>query len=264
MIRGMSTGLAGRITEMASIAAVFHTALFCFAIASPTSLAAQFTVHLSPETDRAFDEYVKAAESGMDGRPRFETSGTGISVKAGGRKSSTDVKDGLVHDWAAAALAPGGTVEKALAVLQSYDDYAKVYGPDVTAAKLMSRDGDRSHISVQVRKKKIVTVVLDTEYDIEVRSLEDGKKAVVSRSTRISEVDHGRVLPLGTGHGFAWRANTYWLLEPRPEGVYLECRIITLSRDVPAALAWAIKPMATSVPRESLRATLEATIRALR
>jgi hypothetical protein len=33
---------------------------------------------------------------------------------------------------------------------------------------------------------------------------------------------------------------------------------------VPAALAWAIKPMITGVPRESLRTTLEATIRALR
>ena len=77
-------------------------------------------------------------------------------------------------------------------------------------------------------------------------------------------MDNGRPLPPGTGHGFAWRANTYWLLAPRSEGVYLECRIITLSRDVPAALAWAIKPMITSVPRETLRNTLEATIRALR
>lgn len=236
----------------------------CFAVALPSSLAAQFTVHLSAETDRAFDEYVKTAESAMDGRPRFETSGTAVSVAAGGRKSSIDVKDGIVHDWTGAALAPGGTVEKALAVLRSFDDYAKVYAPDITAAKLLSREGDRSHIHVQVRKKKIVTVVLDTEYDVEERSLEDGKKAVVSRSTRISEVDNGRPLPPGTGHGFAWRANTYWLLEPRPEGVYLECRIISLSRDVPAALAWAIKPMITSVPRESLRTTLEATIRALR
>ena len=237
---------------------------FYFAAVFPASLTAQFTVHLSPATDRAFDDYVKAAESGMDGHPRFETSGTAISVAAGSRRPSTDVEDGLIHDWAAGALAPGGTVEKALAVLQSYDDYAKVYAPDVIAARLLTREGDRAHISVRVRKKKILTVVLDTEYDVEERSLEDGKKAVVSRSTRISEVDHGRVLPTGTGHGFAWRANTYWLLEPRPEGVYLECRIITLSRDVPAALAWAIKPMVTSVPRESLRATLEATLRALR
>jgi len=236
----------------------------CFAVALPASLEAQFTVHLSPETDRAFDDYVRAAESEMNGRPRFETVGTAASIAAGGRKGSIDVRDGIIHDWTAAALAPGGTVEKALAVLRSFDDYKKVYAPDIIATRLLSRDGDRSHIYVQVRKKKIVTVVLDTEYDVEERSFEDGKQAVFSRSTRISEVDNGRPLPPGTGHGFAWRANTYWLLEPRPEGVYLECRIITLSRDVPAALAWAIKPMITSVPRESLRATLEATIRALR
>ena len=238
--------------------------LVCFALVLPGSLAAQLTVHLSPETDRAFDEYVKAAESGMDGHPRFESAGTAISVAAGGSKSSTDVKDGIVHDWSGAALAPGGTVERALGVLQSYGDYKKVYGPEITGAKLLSSEGERSHINLQLRKKKIVTVVLDTEYDVEVRRLEDGKTTVFSRSTRISEVDNGRALPPGTGHGFLWRANTYWLLAPRPEGVYLECRMISLSRDVPAALAWVIKPMITSVPRESLRTTLEATIRALR
>ena len=249
---------------MALSAAVRHLVLpFCFAVALPAGLAAQFTVHLSPETDRAFDDYIKAAESEMDGRPRFATAGTAESVEAVGR-SPMDVKDGMVSDWTGAALAPGGTVEKALAVLQAFDDYKRVYAPDIIAARLLSREGDRAHIYVRVRKKKILTVVLDTEYDVEVRHLEGGKKAVFSRSTSISEVDHGRALPPGTGHGFAWRANTYWLLEPRPQGVYLECRIITLSRDVPAALAWAIKPMVTSVPRESLRATLEATIRALR
>ena len=253
---------------MASSATVFRVVFrvvpLCFAVALPSSLAAQFTVHLSAETDRAFDEYVKTAESGMDGRPRFEASGTAVSVAAGGRKSSIDVKDGIVHDWTGAALAAGGTVEKALAVLQSLDDYKKVYAPEIVAAKLLSRDGDRSHVYLQLRKKKILTVVLDTEYDVEERRLEDGKKAVLSRSTRISEVDSGRSLPPGTGHGFVWRVNTYWLLEPRPDSVYMECRVISLSRDVPAALAWAIKPMITSVPRDSLRATLEATIRALR
>ena len=69
---------------------------------------------------------------------------------------------------------------------------------------------------------------------------------------------------VGQGHGFLWRLNAYWILEQRTEGVYLECRAISMSRDVPAALRWVVKPMLTSVPRESLQETLEATVRALR
>jgi hypothetical protein len=45
--------------------------------------------------------------------------------------------------------------------------------------------------------------------------------------------------------------------------VYLECRSISLSRGIPAVLDVIIRPMVTSVPRESLRNTLEATVRAL-
>jgi hypothetical protein len=85
-----------------------------------------------------------------------------------------------------------------------------------------------------------------------------------SRSTRIAELDGDRELPTGSGHGFLWRLNAYWFIEPRPEGVYLECRSISLSRDVPFVLSLAVKPFVTSVPRESLQSTMEATIRALR
>ena len=62
---------------------------------------------------------------------------------------------------------------------------------------------------------------------------------------------------------FLWRLNTYWLIEPRPEGVYLECRAISLSRDIPFGRSL-VEPFLTSVPRESLQSTLDATVRALR
>ena len=55
--------------------------------------------------------------------------------------------------------------------------------------------------------------------------------------------------PPGTGHGFLWRMNAYWLIEPRPEGVYLECRSLSLSRSIPAGLGWLIEPFVTSVPK---------------
>src|ERR1700719_1177644 len=98
------TDQVGKLKAVAPRTAVRQLVLpFCLAIL-PTRLPAQLKVHLSAETGRAFDEYVKAAESEMDGRPRFETSGTAVSIAAGGPQSSIDVKDGIVHDWDAAAL----------------------------------------------------------------------------------------------------------------------------------------------------------------
>jgi len=57
--------------------------------------------------------------------------------------------------------------------------------------------------------------------------------------------------------------NSYWLIEPREGGVYLECRSISLSRDIPVVFEWIIKPMVTSVPRDSLRGLMKATAREL-
>jgi hypothetical protein len=87
---------------------------------------------------------------------------------------------------------------------------------------------------------------------------------VLSRSIKVAEIDGGQALPVGTGHGYLWRLNAYWLLEQRPQGLYLECRAISMSRDIPLGLAWAIKPMIVTVPRDSLQQTLDATARALR
>ena len=88
--------------------------------------------------------------------------------------------------------------------------------------------------------------------------------SVASRSTRIAEMDGDQELPPGNDHGFLWRMNAYWLIEQRPEGVYLECRTISLSRDIPLMLSLAIKPFVTTVPRESLQETMEATLRAFK
>lgn len=235
------------------------------ALAASLPLAAQFQVHLHLKTDQAFDDYRKAVEAKLDGSPRFPSGlkPGQVEIVPADDKGFTEVKDGMVHDWIAAIVVPGATVDKALAVLQNYANYKNVYRGDVTESKLLRRDGDRWHIYLQMVKKKVFTVVLNGEFDVQYRSLGNNGWSVVSRSTRIAELDGDRELPLGTGRGFLWRLNAYWLIEPRPEGVYLECRAISLSRAVPFGLGLA-QPYLTTVPRESLQSTMEATLRALR
>ena len=46
--------------------------------------------------------------------------------------------------------------------------------------------------------------------------------------------------------------------------MYIECRAISLTRDVPFGLGWAIKPIIQELPGESLTNMLENTRKALR
>lgn len=238
---------------------------FLFLFAVPFSLAAQITVHLSPATNQAFDTYVAAAEAKMDWKEHLPATAKKVEVQPWEGKSPITVDNGLIHDWVASVLVPGASVEKTLMVFQDYDQYKKVFGPEVVDSRLLGHEGSRWRAVLRLRRTKVMTVVLHTEYEVDYRPLTEGRTAVLSRSTKIAEVDdQGKELAVGTGFGFLWRLNAYWLLEPRPEGLYLECRSISLSRDIPAGLGWIIKPMVSTVPRDSLTSSLQAIRNALK
>ena len=232
-------------------------------VANP--LTAQFTTRLSPQTEADYNEYLRRAESGMDWHARMEVpADRSIAFAPGNGTGTIDVSRGIIHDWVAAAVAPGASMEQVLGVFQDYGAYKTRFFPNVQDSKLLSREGNHWHVYMRLYKKKILSVLLDTEHDVEYRPLSGGRWAIVSPTVKIAEVEDGKQLPPGAGHGFLWRLNSYWLLEPRPGGVYLECRAISMSRDVPPGLGWAVKPMLTTVPKESLGETLRDTLRALR
>ena len=111
-------------------------------------------------------------------------------------------------------------------------------------------------------RTKVITVVLDTENEVHYSSPRAGCVEFRARSTSVREVeDAGKateaVKPAGEGHGFMWRLNTYGRLETRGDGVLVQFETVSLSRDIPFGLGWAIGPFVTSVPRESLMFTLE-------
>ena len=232
-------------------------------LALPPALMAQFMTELAPQTNREFDEYQKSAEARLDWQARLSPGPGEVVIAAGESNSLIEVTGGLIHDWKAATFAPGRTVEQALAVLHDYSAYKSIYAPEVVDSRILGHNGDRWRVALRMVKKKILTVTLNSEYETEYRPLGNGRWAVLSHSLRLTEVSGGSELPAGTGHGFLWRMNSYWLIEPRANGVYLECRSISLSRSIPAALDFLIRPMITSVPRESLSKTMDATIRAM-
>jgi hypothetical protein len=178
------------------------------------------------------------------------------------------VSNGLIHDWIAAAFIPDSTIKDVLAVIQDYDNHKNIYKPEVIDSKLISHHNNDFQIYLRLLKKKIITVVLDTEHAVHYHPLARTRWVCRSHTTRIAEVENAgsheeHVSPPDTGHGFLWRLYSYWRLQERDGGVVVECRAISLTRDVPFGLGWAVEPIIQKLPKESLINTLEATRQAL-
>jgi hypothetical protein len=241
------------------------------------------TVNLKQETLLAFANYVGEAEAALeqtlhgdgpflwcDGcaeRARQVREGLTIAQLWSGKRP-VKVPDGLVHDWIGATCVPGTTIEKVLTLIQDYDNHKNIYGPDVMDSSLISRTGGDFRIHLRLLKKKIVTVVLDTDHDVHYSALDSTRWYCRSYTTRIAEVEDAgkakeKVRPPDTGYGFLWRLYSYWRFQERDNSVYIECRAISLTRDVPKGLGWVLEPIIKNLPRESLKNTLEATRRAL-
>jgi hypothetical protein len=240
-------------------------------------------VQLRRRTVEAFDTYIKTVESANEETLRAAgpflwsdmDSARAQHIQAGrivadfwAGRGPLKVPDGLIHDWVGAALIPDTTVNHTLALIQDYDNHKNIYKPEVLASRLISHHGGDFQIYLRLLKKKIITVVLDTDHEVHYVSLDRSRWMCRSYATRIAEVENAgspkeRVLPPDTGHGFLWRLYSYWRFEGRDAGVHIECRAISLTRDVPFGLGWAIEPIIQKLPRESLIKTLEDTRKAL-
>lgn len=236
-------------------------------------------VQLKPRTLQAFEEYLREAEEKMEpalhGRGAFlwsdanteraqKVSQGHIVAELWSGDSAVKIPNGLIHDWVGAAFVPGATVEQVLALVQNYDNQKNIYKPEVMDSKLISRQGNDFKIFLRLLKKKIITVVLDTDHDVHYSQLEPKRWFLRSYTTRIAEVEDAgtpkeKVLAPDTGYGFLWRLCSYWKFDEKKGGVFLECRAISLTRDIPLGLGWIIEPIIRKVPQESLIHTLECT-----
>jgi hypothetical protein len=240
-------------------------------------------VQLNPSTLQAFETYIREAQAAMEetlhGRGPFLWSdvaserarqilqGKVIAQRWSG-KEPVKVPEGLIHDWIGAAFTSGTTVKDTLALVQDYNNHKNVYRPEVIDSKLLSRCDNDFQIYLRLLKKKIITVVLDTDHDVHYARLDGTRWFCRSYTTRISEVEDAgkpneKVLRADAGYGFLWRLASYWRFQERDGGVYLECRAISLTRDVPKGLGWIIEPIVRQLPKQSLINTLTATCRAL-
>jgi hypothetical protein len=177
---------------------------------------------------------------------------------------SSDVPDGMVHHWVGLIFIPGATLAKTLPIVKDYDRRADLYKPDVSASRTLAHNGDDFKMFLRLHQKRFTTVDFNTTYDVHWGSVDANKVYSNSISTRIAEVKDpakpdGEELPVGAGHGYLWRLNTYWRFEEKDGGVYLQCEALSLTRDIPTGLGWLLKPLVTSIPRQSLNRALGQT-----
>lgn len=181
----------------------------------------------------------------------------------------------MLHHWRGTAFVPGATAAQFTQLLRDVNAYPRIFAPQVLQARVLAQSGDamqagdQMQISMRVRQRHVITVVLDTTYAIGFGELDPRHGYSVSRSTRIAEIaspgtpaEH--TLSPAEEHGFLYRLNTYWSYEERDGGLYLQIETVSLSRAVPSGLGWAVRPYVESIPRESLEFTLRAACAALR
>jgi hypothetical protein len=248
------------------------------------------SAELKPQTRQAFDRYVllvdqrlQATKPGdsflwVKSRPALQQSqliqrlrgGEVISEKLLEKENGREVPvpDGMLHHWIATVFVPGANLQQTLTLLQDYDHHKDIYTSEVVGSKLLSRDGNRFRAYLRFYKKKIIGVTLNTEHAAEYGTLNPKQAFSRSHTTKIAEVDDAgekdeREKPVGKDNGFLWALNSFWRIEEADGGVYVQCEAVTLTRDIPAILSFAVKPFVTEVPRESLYNTLTSTRRAL-
>ena len=183
--------------------------------------------------------------------------------------TGAELPGALLHDWRGTAFVPGATAAGFERVMRDFNAYPQRYAPQVLTAKVLAQKGGQYQITMRVEQKHILTVVMDTAYDVTFGHLDPQRGYSISRSTKIVEIDspgtaHERALGPGEEHGFMWRLNTYWSYDERDGGLEIQIESLSLSRSIPTGLGWLIGPFIESIPRESLEFTLNATSKALK
>src|SRR5690242_15949855 len=109
-----------------------------------------FSAVLKPETAKAWQQYVQAADGRTQTQPdagkpfmwvdqsaerRARAQRGEVVVEPVAGRGLQEAPDGLIHDWIGAIFIPNATAESVLAVLDDYDRYCEIYKPVVTDSR---------------------------------------------------------------------------------------------------------------------------------
>jgi hypothetical protein len=245
---------------------------------------------LRPRTIAAWDQYVQRTEARMDADL---SRGTFLAIDAASEPARRDAHvklrrgeilisrqqtrdggralgapGGLIHHWQGVVFLPKIRLAAALAMAQDYNRYTAVFGEVVKRSQLVSREDNVFKVRFRFMLKKIFTGVVNVDSDVVYVPVDASREYLRAHSSRVAEVENAdtsreRELPVGRDNGYLWRVNSYWWMQEKDGGTYLQCEWLSLSRDIPFGLGWLIEPIVTGLSRETLRLTLQSAQRLL-
>ena len=280
----ISVIVLGALNFVGSDRFVFRAAALALVIVVAPSAQASEEATLKAKTAADFARYVAVVEArrarditsnepflDIERQPPAQLAKTIAALKRGevivtrgaARDASSNevsVSGGLINHWRGTVFVPQVKLDAMLKVLQEPQS-DKHKQEDVLSSRVVSRDGDTQKVFLRLRRTKFVTVVYDTEYDVEYRRLGTDRAWSNSISTKVVEIENAgtpqeRALPEGNDSGYMWRLNSYWRYKQLDDGVLVEIESLTLSRSLPMLVGPLIRPIVTSTARESMTRTL--------
>jgi putative flippase GtrA len=261
------------------VASIF--VLSALAFLSRASMAQAAELH--PETLKAWSNYVNAAEKritvelsstkgflSLDFKDSSKAARARQSLLAGeiiienvepDSKELRDIPDGMIHHWRGFVFIPGVNLETVLSRVENPTS-ENVRQEDVKDSRLLEKTPGQLRLYLKLQRKKIVTVVYNTEHLIKYLKCSNSTAWSNSIATKIREIENPqgkdeREKPEGHDSGFLWKLNSYWRYQQVEGGVIVECESMTLSRSVPPILSLIINPIIKKVARESMDRTLQ-------
>ena len=178
------------------------------------------------------------------------------------------VPGGLIHHWIGAALIPGATLAQTKAVLEDYENQKTSYYPDVRKSHFISQEGNTRNVFLQFYSKTVVTAVFNVNFASTTTEYSPTQTRIRACSTRVADVeDFGkpaeRELAPADSRGYLWQLCTWWNIEEKSGGTYIQVEATELSRTVPFVFAWLVNPIIREVPKTFLSHLLTATRKAV-
>ena len=103
--------------------------------------------------------------------------------------TNADLPGAMLYHWRGTAFAPGAKAADFERLMKNFDAYPQNYSPQILQSKILYQQGDHFQVLMRVRQKHVITVVMDTTYDVTFARLDALRGYSISRSTQISEID---------------------------------------------------------------------------
>jgi len=241
-------------------------------------------IELQPSTLKAWDDYIRTADSAMkarlNGQPFLwvdEASGRSAALQRGKTlvapavgNGITAVPGGLIHHWIGAVFIPRASITSLHSVFRDYDHYKDYYKPVVADSKRLPCTGPDERFSMTwAHRVLFVNAAIEASYQTRDFTVDARRAYNIATTVQVREIEaYGqpdeRLLPPGQGSGYIWRMQGIARFEERDGGVYLEIEAIALTRDIPGSLRWLVSPVVNHLSINSLTTTLRQTRDAVR